>query len=633
MVNRGKPRTFTPIEAKRIMLEALGKGASVAEACRLADKSKATYESYRKLDKDFAGKIDLMRNMRNRAVAVDRSAVVGGFEEFRAKYLHSKSFTHQLQWIDVLEGRQPRDLHPSMTYEVGRPNRLLINTPPNHAKSTTITMDYVTYRICKDPNVRIIVVSKTQAQAKKFLYGIKQRLTHPAYIDLQMAFAPSDGFKDSAEMWTATYFYLGADSRDDGSQKDPTVEALGMGGQIYGARADLIILDDCVTLSNAHEWDKQMDWIRQEVASRLGPPGKLLVVGTRVAPVDLYRELRNPDHYTSGKVPWTYFAQPAILESAEDIEDWVTLWPKSDRAFEGAEDDPQDENGLYPRWTGPRLDDIRNDLGAAKWSMVYMQADVQEDAIFPAVCVRGSVNGMRKIGVLDGALRNHPANGMEGKYVIASLDPAMTGDSFALVMAADRATKKRFVLDAHRMQNPTPTKIRDLIKTWTDLYKPSEWRIEKNAFQIFLTQDPAIREFLATRGIVLREHYTGKNKYDVDFGVASMAPLFGSSSRETNGERHNGDNLIELPCSNHEGVKSLIEQLVTWAPGTKNVADGVMALWFAEIRAREIVNAGTAYGQSHLRSSFTTRGSRRRQSVINLDEWQQERLNEQGVVA
>ncbi len=38
----------------------------------------------------------------------------------------------------------------------------------------------------------------------------------------------------------------------ESNEKDPTLQALGIGGQIYGARADLIILDDCVTLSNLH---------------------------------------------------------------------------------------------------------------------------------------------------------------------------------------------------------------------------------------------------------------------------------------------------------------------------------------------------------------------------------------------
>lgn len=57
------------------------------------------------------------------------------FPYFCERYLGQKLFSHQLQWWDMLEGRTPRDLHPSMVYEAREPNYLLINTPPNHVPS------------------------------------------------------------------------------------------------------------------------------------------------------------------------------------------------------------------------------------------------------------------------------------------------------------------------------------------------------------------------------------------------------------------------------------------------------------------------------------------------------------------
>ncbi len=69
---------------------------------------------------------------------------------------------------------------------------------------------------------------------------------------------------------------------------------VGMGGVLETRISgnDLIILDDCVTLSNSGEYEKQIRWIQQEVLTRIGPTGKLLIVGTRVDPIDMYRELR-----------------------------------------------------------------------------------------------------------------------------------------------------------------------------------------------------------------------------------------------------------------------------------------------------------------------------------------------------
>ena len=157
------------------------------------------------------------------------------------------------------------------------------------------------------------------------------------------------------------------------------------------------------------------------------------------------------------------------------------------------------------------------------------------------------------------------------------MDPAMSGDTFSVAYAGDRSNSKRYLLEASRMPAPTPQQIRELIFNWTEKYKPKVWAIEKNAFQLFLTMDEEINKFLASRGIRLVSHYTGANKMDAEFGVASMAPLFGMMK---DNRFVPGTNLIDLPSMNdNENVKALIEQLITWSAGTKNKQDGPMALW------------------------------------------------------
>jgi hypothetical protein len=162
------------------------------------------------------------------------------------------------------------------------------------------------------------------------------------------------------------------------------------------------------------------------------------------------------------------------------------------------------------------------------------------------------------------------------------------------------------------MTAPSPQKIRDLIMGWTERYSPQTWVIEKNAFQLFLTRDEEIRSYLASRGVIMREHYTGSNKLDPDFGVASVAPLF-------------TEQLIELPSRHkHEATKALVEQLVTWAPGMRPKdlkQDLPMALWFAELIAREIVDARNIYTKQHRPSRFVPRYARRNQVVVRLDDY------------
>jgi hypothetical protein len=102
-----------------------------------------------------------------------------------------------------------------MKYEPGlASNRVLINIPPNHAKSITVTVDYVTWQVARNPNFRVLIVSQTQQLAADFLYAIKQRLTHPMYADLQSAYAAGVGFNSKTASWQATRVTFGDELRE-----------------------------------------------------------------------------------------------------------------------------------------------------------------------------------------------------------------------------------------------------------------------------------------------------------------------------------------------------------------------------------------------------------------------------------
>lgn len=588
-----------------------------------------TYENWRANDPAFKRRVDEIREHRNffkknDGPSEDNSNL--SFEQWRYKFLRRETYPHQRMWIDLIEGREPNpaDLHPSMNYTKARDSRIIINVPPFHAKSTVITQEYVTYRIAMNPAIRICIVSKTQEKSKKFLVSIKKMLTGIQYAQLQAAYAPPDGFKDPSLPWTATKIYVAG--RDD-AEKDPTVEVLGIRGDIYGSRYDLIVLDDVITKENVNEWEKQLDWINQEVASRVYK-GKILIVGTRVAPIDLYSQLMNPDNFTSGRSTWTYLTQPAVLEFEDDPKDWKTLWPRSNAPLDAEDPGEPGEDGLYAAWDGPALKEVRDSVKISTWSMVYMQYQISEDAVFDPVCVNGSVNRQRKAGPLRAGAWGHPRSGMEGQYIIASMDPAMTNDTFTLVMAVDRSDRMRRVMNAWVKHSPTPAYIRELIKSVTVEYGVNEWVIEQNAFQLFLTHDEEIQRFCQERGVRITPHYTGRNKQDPDFGVASIAPLFGNVVRRDDSLRkgmdhEKGSNLVEL-CDMHgnEGIKALMDQLITWEPGKlgKDLKqDGPMALWFAELRARALLGNGRSNRKHYVDNPYISRGDRRQQVVVPIE--------------
>jgi len=593
------------------VIELLAQGATVIDAMKAVGRNDVTFRQWSMADPEFKDKADKAR-LAGKGIKADLANLKDiSFEEFSEQFLETKLFDHHKTWFDLVEGKEPRSIHPSMTYEQAATNRILINVPPEHAKSTVLTINYVTYRLSIDPNVRIIIVSKTQGMARKFLSAIKTRLSHPNWTKMQVSFGPNGGYKADSPTWSADMIYLGA-GRDSG-EKDPTVQALGFGSQIYGARADLIILDDVVMNANAHEWEKQIEWLQKEVITRLGRHGKLLIVGTRVAPIDLYKMIRDPDQWTGGKTPFTYMAMPAVLEFDEDPENWKTLWPWTDRA-EGEQDQPN-EQGLYPKWDGPSLFTRRSEVAPSVWAMVYQQEDVQSDSIFSPTIVAGCVNGMRKRGPLRRDTPGHPSN-IDSTYTIIGFDPAVTGRSAFVAVSYNRADGKIYVLDCVNMSDPSPQKENALIKEWVERFRPQEFRVEINAHQKYYAMDTELRQYLATYGCQLNSHFTGKNKWDIGFGVAAMATLFGS----TNDGRFQDNNIIELPSNEgSEGLKSLVQQLIIWKPDTKNPTDCVMALWFAVIRCRELMQTSSRVGQ-YQTNRWATRAQMSGRTSLNLDE-------------
>lgn len=602
-------------EAQEKFLHLLSEGVSPVDAIAMVDRKRDQIKVWRR-DPKFKDRMDVARSKGGKAI----ETVLGKklsikFEEFSEEFLGSPLFPHHLSWIDFLEGREPSWLHDSMVFERGtRSKRLLLNVPPEHGKSTVITVNYALYRICMNPNIKIIIVSKTQERAKEYLYSIKQRLSNERWAKLQAVYAPSGGWKEDSDMWRSDRIYLSRDS----SEKDPTVQALGIGGQITGSRADLIILDDVVTTSNAHEWGKQLNWIQKDVVTRLGDTGTLLVVGTRIAPNDLYRELRNNEHWVGGQTPFTYLSMPAVLEFDDDPEKWVTLWAKSHIPWEGADDPVPDESGLYPKWDGPALFRRRSEVNAASWALVYQQQDVQEDSIFAPACVQGSVNGMRKRGPLKPGVPGHPKE-LGAMYTIMGLDPAMAGKTAAVMMTVNRHTGQRYILDVANMPDPTPQKVQQLIEDWVTLYQPQEIRIEINAHQKHYQLDSDLRDYLANRGVRFSSQFTGKNKWDTSFGVAAMSQLFGTIRNSV----FQKDNLLELPSQDgSEGIKALIQQLITWKPDTKGPTDCVMALWFCELRAKEVIT-GMMSKQAHMNNRWATQAQRDKRYQMNLSDYEE----------
>ena len=94
--------------------------------------------------------------------------------------------------------------------------------------------------------------------------------------------------------------------------------------------------------------------------------------------------------------------------------------------------------------------------------------------------------------------------------------------------------------------------------------------------------------------------------------------LFGS----TRDGRFQDNNIIELPSNEgSEGLKTLVQELITWKPDTKNPTDCVMALWFCELRAREIIGNGR-FNQTHVYNKWATQKQIDTRYSVNVTDYE-----------
>lgn len=626
IARKGNAKAIPIGEAKKIVLEKIAQGYKVAEALATVNRSEETYNSWRKNDAAFKTAVEELRTAMATTKATGRQPVPD-FETFCREDLRQPLFAHQLRILDVIEGRAPRDLDPAMTYEAGQVDRLIINVPPDHAKSTTFTVNYVTWCIFKDPDEQIAIICKDQGLAKQFLGAIKQRLTSPLYRDMQMKYGPEGGFKDPDGSWTQDQIFIAG--RGTG-EKDPTVQAIGIKGRIYGARLSKVICDDLVTGDNVNEYEAQHRKLMQEIETRLPPDGGLLaVLGTRMAPLDLYGFLRDQESF-NGVRYWTYFSQPAVLDYGDEDagpEQWRCLWPETVSFKTGLPE---------ARWDGPNLARKRSGIGERLWALTFQQSNVAVDATFVPEAVEASINRERFPGPMLTDVMGHRANGMDGLYVVGGLDPATVGHTAMIVWGVDRQTQKRYILDGFNKADCSPELMISTIKRLTEVHGINEWVIERNAFQRFLSQLPELKQFLYGRGCKITPHWTqNTNKFDADFGVAAMGPLFLTCGHSQDGgrggkwKRTPETALIELPNpKQNPWVAELISQLVVWEPqgmSQKQKTDLVMAMWFAEIATQKVLGFGKNR-LNHVRNPFLSRARQAQRHVINIADYKEDLL-------
>ncbi len=113
--------------AKKQVLELLTQGSTITDAMKAVGRNDVTFRQWSMSDPEFKAEADKSR-LAGKGVKADLANLKDiSFEDFSEQFLDTKLFDHHKDWVDLIEGREPRWLHPSMTYEPAASNRVLIN--------------------------------------------------------------------------------------------------------------------------------------------------------------------------------------------------------------------------------------------------------------------------------------------------------------------------------------------------------------------------------------------------------------------------------------------------------------------------------------------------------------------------
>ena len=244
---------------------------------------------------------------------------------------------------DIL-GFEVKDFHKEILEFQARNKKTLVLSPRSSGKSTIGTVGFALWKIVRNPNERILVVSNTQSQAESFLYLIRTHLeSNEKLIDL---FGEFKGDKT----WTNTELEVRKPSGYGKVAKEKTVSALGVGGSLIGKHYSCVLADDLVDDDSCYtqvQRDKIEEWFYMVLLPMLEPDGEMHICGTRWAQDDLYGRLMQKKRKDGTPVYKT-----KVFKIWKDEKKRVSLWEE--------------------RFPPDYIDELKDEAGTVWFSMQYM---------------------------------------------------------------------------------------------------------------------------------------------------------------------------------------------------------------------------------------------------------------------
>lgn len=232
--------------------------------------------------------------------------------------------------IDILArilGYELEPFHVAMLQFQAKHTDNLILAFRGAGKSTICTITKCIWYLLKDPNLRIVIASKTGSNAQQFLREVKQQFR----TNSRLAEIFGDYYSSRVERWNDTEIDVAARTR---FTKEANVTCVGIEGTVVGKHFDIEFSDDLVDEANArtpYMRDQINKWYYSILDPTMEPPdpenplvGQRNRLGTRYHYDDMY------GRWIAGELKDRHFIVPALNDEGQSP--WPEKWPPEEFA-------------------------------------------------------------------------------------------------------------------------------------------------------------------------------------------------------------------------------------------------------------------------------------------------------------
>ena len=380
-------------------------------------------------------------------------------------------------------------------------------------KTQILTIGTIVHELLKNPDIRILIASKTCGQAETFLRGVKKRLIEPNLVEIF-------GKQVSDDKWDTREINV---LRRTSAAMESNVTTVGIDGAVVSKHFDMIICDDLVTLDNSRtqaQREKTQQWFYTELLPTLEEGGRMSIIGTRYHWGDLYGHLIRNEYKDK------HLVIPALDKHNR------SPWPE--------------------RHSPAYFEDKRKKSGTIIFNCQYQcDTDAMQGTIFKAEYLRYYDQAPHGLAIYQG--------------VDVAIGEKQRNDFFALVtIGVDPVTRQIYVLDCVKRHLTFPEQVK-MISGKFEKFDPIRVGVESNAYQRAVVQE--IRANTAYKHIRAFPIFTTVDKETRAHKLAARFEngevVFAKDMAELE------DELLSFPHGDHDDLFDALDIAVTMATRRK----------------------------------------------------------------